>query len=79
MERDMGVRCLDRKTPIGILRRWLLSYNVNWERRLCMFPLFRSRRADVADTSYGDYPHCSSNPGKRVNFPDGCCFRIKTR
>ena len=55
-----------------------LSYNVNWERRLCMFPLFDR------DGLMGQTPRMATihillrrNPGKRVNFPDGCCFRIK--
>lgn len=35
-----------------------LSSNVNWERRLCMFPLYFDKDGLMyADTDFGDYPH----------------------
>ncbi|NCC09087.1 MAG: 1,4-beta-xylanase [Bacteroidia bacterium] len=35
-----------------------LSSNVNWERRLCMFPLYFDRDGLMyADSEFGDYPH----------------------
>jgi beta-xylosidase len=47
-----------------------LSYNVNWERRLCMYPLFFDRDGLMwTDASYGDYPHFApSEPGKKGEF-----------
>lgn len=47
-----------------------LSYNVNWERRLCMFPLFFDDDGLMwTDASYGDYPHFApSEPGKKGEF-----------
>lgn len=47
-----------------------LSYNVNWERRLCMFPL-RFDKNDLmwADTYFGDYPrYAPDKPGKPGEF-----------
>ncbi|MDD3788210.1 MAG: family 43 glycosylhydrolase [Petrimonas sp.] len=47
-----------------------LSYNVNWERRLCMFPL-RFDKNDLmwADTYFGDYPrYAPDEPGKPGEF-----------
>lgn len=35
-----------------------LSVNVNWERRLCMFPAFFDKEGLMySNTSFGDYPH----------------------
>ena len=35
-----------------------LSVNVNWERRLCMFPAFLDKDGLMySNTAYGDYPH----------------------
>ncbi|OPZ14473.1 MAG: Glycosyl hydrolases family 43 [Bacteroidetes bacterium ADurb.BinA261] len=47
-----------------------LSYNVNWERRLCMYPLLFDRDGLMwTDASYGDYPHFApSEPGKKGEF-----------
>ena len=47
-----------------------LSSNVNWERRLCMFPLFFDDDDLMwSDTSFGDYPHFApSEPGKAGEF-----------
>src|SRR5690606_23508139 len=43
-----------------------VSINVNWERRLCMFPVFFDRdNLMYSNTSYGDYPHFAPDvPGK---------------
>lgn len=47
-----------------------LSANVNWERRLCMFPLFFDEDDLMwSDTNFGDYPHYApSEPGKAGEF-----------
>lgn len=47
-----------------------LSYNVNWERRLCMFPLhFDNDGLMWSDTYFGDYPrYAPSEPGKSGEF-----------
>ncbi|WP_298651345.1 family 43 glycosylhydrolase [uncultured Proteiniphilum sp.] len=47
-----------------------LSYNVNWERRLCMFPLyFDNDDLMWSDTYFGDYPrYAPSEPGKAGEF-----------
>lgn len=47
-----------------------LSYNVNWERRLCMFPLhFDNDGLMWSDTYFGDYPrYAPSEPGKAGEF-----------
>lgn len=47
-----------------------LSANVNWERRLCMFPLFFDEDDLMwSDTNFGDYPHyVPSEPGKAGEF-----------
>lgn len=47
-----------------------LSANVNWERRLCMFPLFFDKDGLMwADTYFGDYPRFApSEPGKDGAF-----------
>ena len=47
-----------------------LSYNVNWERRLCMFPLhFDNDGLMWSDTYFGDYPrYAPSEPGKTGEF-----------
>ncbi len=47
-----------------------LSVNVNWERRLCMFPAYFDRDGLMySNTSFGDYPHCApSEPGKMGQF-----------
>lgn len=47
-----------------------LSVNVNWERRLCMFPLYFDKEGLMwADTYFGDYPHYApAEPGKTGEF-----------
>lgn len=47
-----------------------LSYNVNWERRLCMFPTFFDADGLMwVDTNFGDYPHYAPDaPGKQGQF-----------
>lgn len=47
-----------------------LSYNVNWERRLCMFPLYFDKDGLMyADTYFGDYPYFGpSEPGNAGKF-----------
>ncbi len=47
-----------------------VSINVNWERRLCMFPAFFDRDDLMySNTSYGDYPHFAPDvPGKNGEF-----------
>lgn len=47
-----------------------LSYNVNWERRLCMFPTFFDPEGLMyVDTNFGDYPHYAPDaPGKHGQF-----------
>ncbi len=47
-----------------------VSVNVNWERRLCMFPTFFDRDGLMhSDTYFGDYPHYApAVPGKQGAF-----------
>lgn len=47
-----------------------LSSNVNWERRLCMFPLYFDKDGLMyTDADFGDYPHYSpAEPGKAGKF-----------
>lgn len=47
-----------------------LSVNVNWERRLCMFPLYFDEDGLMwADTYFGDYPRYGpAEPGKAGEF-----------
>lgn len=47
-----------------------LSVNVNWERRLCMFPLFFDNEGLMwTDTYFGDYPRYGpAEPGKAGEF-----------
>lgn len=47
-----------------------LSANVNWERRLCMFPAFFDKDGLMySDTNFGDYPHYAPDtPGKHGQF-----------
>jgi hypothetical protein len=47
-----------------------LSVNVNWERRLCMYPLdFDADGLMYCDTRFGDYPHYApAIPGKKGDF-----------
>lgn len=47
-----------------------LSINVNWERRLCMFPMgFDPDGIMYCDTRFGDYPHYApAVPGKKGEF-----------
>lgn len=47
-----------------------LSINVNWERRLCMFPMgFDKDGIMFCDTRFGDYPHYApAVPGKKGEF-----------
>lgn len=47
-----------------------LSINVNWERRLCMFPMgFDNDGIMFCDTRFGDYPHYApAVPGKKGKF-----------
>ncbi len=46
------------------------SVNMNWERRLCMFPLFFDKDGIMyCDTRFGDYPHYApAVPGKHGQF-----------
>ena len=47
-----------------------VSVNVNWERRLCMFPAFFDKDGLMySNTAYGDYPHYApAVPGKQGQF-----------
>ena len=46
-----------------------LSINVNWERRLCMFPAgFDKDGIMYVDTRFGDYPYAPAVPGKKGQF-----------
>jgi hypothetical protein len=47
-----------------------VSVNVNWERRLCMFPTFFDDDGLMyCNTSFGDYPHYApASPGKMGEF-----------
>lgn len=47
-----------------------VSVNVNWERRICMFPTFFDKDGLMySNTSFGDYPHFApSVPGKFGQF-----------
>ena len=47
-----------------------LSVNVNWERRLCLFPVYFDRDGLMySNTSFGDYPHYApAVPGKMGEF-----------
>lgn len=47
-----------------------LSATVNWERRLCMYPLyFDNEGLMYCNTNYGDYPHYApAEPGKHGTF-----------
>ncbi len=47
-----------------------VSVNINWERRICMFPTwFDSDGLMYSNTSFGDYPHYSpANEEKRGQF-----------
>ncbi|MFC5282509.1 family 43 glycosylhydrolase [Pedobacter alpinus] len=47
-----------------------LSVNVNWERRLCVFPTWFDKDGLMySNTSFGDYPHYApSLPGKQGDF-----------
>jgi hypothetical protein len=47
-----------------------VSVNVNWERRLCMFPTFFDKDGLMyCNTSFGDYPHYApATPGKMGEF-----------
>lgn len=47
-----------------------LSYNVNWERRLCLFPLYFDKDGLMyTDTYFGDYPYFGpSEPGNAGKF-----------
>jgi len=47
-----------------------LSATVNWERRLCMYPLyFDNEGLMYCNTNYGDYPHFApAEPGKHGTF-----------
>lgn len=47
-----------------------VSVNVNWERRLCMFPAYFDKDGLMySNTSFGDYPHYApSEPGKMGQF-----------
>ncbi len=47
-----------------------VSVNVNWERRLCMFPAYFDKDGLMySNTSFGDYPHYApSEPGKMGHF-----------
>ena len=47
-----------------------LSYNVNWERRICMYPAFFDKdELMYSNTSFGDYPHYApAVAGKKGDF-----------
>ena len=47
-----------------------VSVNVNWERRICMFPTFFDKDGLMySNTSFGDYPHFApACPGKKGEF-----------
>lgn len=47
-----------------------LSVNINWERRICMFPAYFDKDGLMyCNTSYGDYPHYAPDcPGKKGEF-----------
>jgi hypothetical protein len=47
-----------------------VSVNVNWERRLCMFPQFFDKDGLMySDTYFGDYPHFApAYPGRKGEF-----------
>lgn len=47
-----------------------VSVNVNWERRICMFPTFFDKDGLMySNTSFGDYPHFApAVPGKMGQF-----------
>lgn len=47
-----------------------VSVNVNWERRLCMFPAYFDKDGLMySNTSFGDYPHYApATPGKAGEF-----------
>lgn len=47
-----------------------VSVNVNWERRICMYPTFFDREGLMySNTSFGDYPHFAPGaPGKMGEF-----------
>ena len=47
-----------------------LSYNVNWERRLCLFPLYFDKDGLMySDTYFGDYPYFGpAEPGNAGKF-----------
>lgn len=47
-----------------------VSVNVNWERRICMFPTFFDNDGLMyCDTYFGDYPHFApASPGKKGEF-----------
>ena len=47
-----------------------LSATVNWERHLCMYPLyFDNEGLMYSNTNYGDYPHYApAEPGKHGTF-----------
>jgi hypothetical protein len=47
-----------------------VSVNVNWERRLCMYPTFFDKEGLMySNTSFGDYPHfVPALPGKAGQF-----------
>lgn len=43
-----------------------LSYNVNWERRLCMYPTYFDKDGLMyCNTSFGDYPHYAPSERER--------------
>ena len=58
-----------------------LSINVNWERRLCMFPAgFDKDGIMYVDTRFGDYPrYAPPYPARRGSSVDGCSFLIANR
>ena len=47
-----------------------VSVNVNWERRICMYPTFFDKEGLMySNTSFGDYPHFApAFPGKMGQF-----------
>lgn len=56
-----------------------VSVNVNWERRLCMFPTYFDKDGLMySNTAFGDYPHFApSVPGKMGDFANWMLLSYK--
>ena len=70
MGRDDGSSVLGPDNTYWHFASMSLSINVNWERRLCMFPMgFDEDGIMFCDTRFGDYPHYApAVPGKKGDF-----------